>query len=453
MEEQGFRLEPTPYLAGYLRVLEAPRSIAQTLEHWLGLFHIQQAVMGLPALALDPQPGERVLDLCAAPGGKTVHLSDLMSETGPLVAVDPKEKRLRGLLSNVFRLGNSNVLVIASDGRELPGGAQFDRALVDAPCSAEGNYRRQQGRLPARKASFTEYVTDLQFSLLRRAVELTRPGGVVVYSTCTFAPEENEAIVTRALAELPVAMEPISIDAPHAPGIEEWEGVRFPDAVGHAWRVYPHHLDSGGLFMARLRRLPAEGRGEAGGEAGGEPGRHSEERNQGWSPIPPGFPGENAEAAADRVSGARTHLSEQYGLDEEAVGRLGWMVRGDTIWANTAGEWPVERWNELHPRGWRVVSLGIRGTRADSSGREVPSNQLFSRFGTHVVRERRLDLTRAELIRLLEGGEVERPEAPGGPLVLTLDGFPLGRSLMGMNGLKAEIPRSQGERLKSLLGG
>ncbi len=150
LRSKGFRLEPVDELEDYFRVIEGPGSVAQTIEYWLGLLHIQQAVMGLPALALSPRPGDRVLDLCSAPGGKTTHLSELMGEEGPLVAVDSKEKRIRGLLGNLYRMGYLNVIVIAADGRQLPSAAGFDRVLVDAPCSGEGNYRRQDGQSSAR---------------------------------------------------------------------------------------------------------------------------------------------------------------------------------------------------------------------------------------------------------------------------------------------------------------
>ncbi len=437
LSDQGFCLAPIDGMEEYLQVVDGPRSIAQTLEHWVGSFHIQQVVMGLPAQALAPRPGERVLDLCAAPGGKTVHLADLMEERGPLVAVDPKEKRLRGLMSNVFRLGTSNVLVVACDGRDLPGGALFDAVLVDAPCSAEGNYRRQRGRLPNRTRAFGEYISTLQFELLRRGVEVTRPGGRVVYSTCTFAPEENEAVVARALRELPVELETIPLMTPHATGLPEWGDMRFPPEMDRAWRVYPHHLDSGGMFMARLRVLDSSG--------GTDPQLFE------WSEVPAAFPGEDPEVATRRVDVASVELASRFGMGGQHLPELGWMVRGDTIWAHTVGSWPVPAWQADRPKGWRVVSLGIRGTRSDSSGREVPANQLFQRFGHLLPPERRLHLTREELLTLLGGAGVERPEAPAGPLGIFLEGYPLGRAMMGAGGLRSEIQASHAKRLAALL--
>jgi len=436
--ERGFRTEPVPGLADYLRVLDGPASVAQTLEHWLGLFHVQQAVMALPSLALAPEPGERVLDLCAAPGGKTAHLAELMDDRGPLVAVDPKEKRLRGLMGNVFRLGHTNVLVVAADGRELPGGASFDRVLVDAPCSAEGNFRRQEGRLPPRTPDFEAYVTGLQEALLRRAIRLTRPGGTVVYSTCTFAPEENEAVVNRVLADEPVQIEPIPLELPHAPGLTGWGGERYAPELERAWRVYPQHLDSGGMFMARLRRLD-DGQGT-----------HS-----GWTPVPPAFPGEDPEEASERIGRVDALLRDEYGFDARRLESLGWMVRGRNVWAQTAKRWPVETWrgpgDEASRGHWRVVCLGLRAFRAAGGDKETPTNQFLNRFHQSLGGQRRRNLDKEELTRLLEGDALEPGDLPAGPVALYYRGTLLGRGMVGRSGLRSEIPSHQAERLGAIL--
>jgi hypothetical protein len=292
-----------------------------------------------------------------------------MEDRGCLVAVDPKEKRLRGLMANVFRLGHTNVLVVAADGRELPGGAAFDRVLVDAPCSAEGNFRRTGGRLPKRDGKFVRYVTALQEALLRRAIELVRPGGTVVYSTCTWAPEENEAVVARVLADMPVALEPIPLELPHAPGIEAWNGREYAAELRHAWRLYPQHLDSGGAFVARLRKAEGSGEGNWGRE-----GREGGEGGEAWGPVPEAFPGEDPSAARERIEVATALLRDRFGVDPDALAALGWMARGDNLWAETAGEWPVEGWR-AHG-GWRVVSHGLRAFRQAGPGARAPVHEL-----------------------------------------------------------------------------
>jgi 25S rRNA (cytosine2870-C5)-methyltransferase len=135
LEGRGFRLEGVDGLSGFLRVVEEPYPISMTLEHWSGLFYMQQAVTGVAPLALGARPGERVLDLCAAPGGKASHLAEMMRGKGVLVAGESNEGRIRALLGNLYRLAQPGALVVAADGRSFPGGALFDRVLADVPCS------------------------------------------------------------------------------------------------------------------------------------------------------------------------------------------------------------------------------------------------------------------------------------------------------------------------------
>jgi len=464
LDAQGFELAPVPGLPTLRKVVSSPHSPAQTLEHWLGHLHVQQAVMALPSLALDPRPGERVLDLCAAPGGKTSHMAELMEDRGCLLAVDPKEKRLRGLMANLFRLGHTNILVVASDGRELPGGALFDRVLVDAPCSAEGNFRRTRGRLPKRDAKFVHYVTSLQETLLRRAISLTRPGGTIVYSTCTWAPEENEAIVARVLEDAPVAVERIPLVLPHAPGITEWKGQSFPAAVREAWRLYPQHLDSGGAFMVRLRRLEDDGTEPASSaEATGASARHrNPDHDAGWGPIPEGFPGEGVGPARERIRAATDFLRDGFGMDPAVLEGLGWMARADNLWVQTAGEWPVDGWGHAGHRpvprpssgGWRVVSLGLRAFRGGGAdGFETPSTALLTRFADALGPDRRVELDDEELRTLLRRERIQRPDAPLGPVAVSWRGRVLGRGMSGRPGLELQVPRSQATRLSALLEG
>ncbi|NIP56747.1 MAG: RNA methyltransferase, partial [Gemmatimonadetes bacterium] len=136
-----------------------------------------------------------------------------------------------------------------------PEGALFDRVLVDAPCTGEGTLRRRGGRPPEPSDSFVAHLGRVQRALLEKAVRLTRPGGTVLYVTCTFAPEENEAVVSDILRSHPVELEPLELPVPHARGLARFGDARFDPRLEGAARIYPHHLDSGGLFLAKLRKL------------------------------------------------------------------------------------------------------------------------------------------------------------------------------------------------------
>ncbi|MEW5826741.1 MAG: RsmB/NOP family class I SAM-dependent RNA methyltransferase [Candidatus Bipolaricaulota bacterium] len=233
----------------------ADRPLGTTLEHWLGLYYVQEAVQAVPVLALDPQPGERVLDLCAAPGGKTVHIAGRMANSGVLVANEPNGRRQQALLANLNRAGAWNAVVTEYRGQDLPLGDSFDRVLIDAPCSGEGTLRKEPTLRDGASPFTIERLARLQVRLILRGFDLLRTGGTLVYSTCTLAPEENEAVVASLLAARDARVIPVELPFPHAPGLAGWRDACFPDAVQGCTRIYPQHLDSGGGFVARVQRV------------------------------------------------------------------------------------------------------------------------------------------------------------------------------------------------------
>ncbi|WP_135362787.1 RsmB/NOP family class I SAM-dependent RNA methyltransferase [Halosimplex halophilum] len=231
----------------------------------LGWIHGQEEVSAVPAEVLDPRPGERVWDACAAPGSKTTQLAALMEDRGLLVATDNNLGRISALRSNAERAGVTNVAVTHEDARnhslkpfrapdsdEGEEGAPYDRALVDVPCSCEGTIRKNPDALDDWELDHVEGISGVQKGVLRRAVQTTREGGTVVYSTCTFAPEENEAVLDHALAEESCELVEFDLPLDSAPGITEWQGERFDESVRKARRIYPHHNDTGGFFCAKL---------------------------------------------------------------------------------------------------------------------------------------------------------------------------------------------------------
>ena len=441
LRSRGFRTRPIEGLPTFHRVEEGPGPVSMTPEHWLGWLYVQQASTGVAAPALGPRPGERVLDLCSAPGGKTTHMAELMHDTGCLVASEISESRIRGLLGNVYRLGHPNILVVAGDARHFPGGALFDRVLVDAPCSGEGTLRRRGGAAPNQSKSFLGYVTGAQRSLLERAVRLTRPGGTILYVTCTFAPEENEAVVSEALGRLPIDLEPLSLPVPHAPGVTSFEGTKYDRRLEGAARIYPQHFDSGGLFLAKLRRL--EGDVEPGpGDAG-----YGADRS-GWSAVPASFPGEGGasrEAEAHLLESV-AEVFERFGIGREPESAR-WTVRGGRVWLHTIEEWPLEGWEAGR---WRPISIGFRAIDFDSRGRPRPTNDLLRWLGGDVER-RVIDVARGALDSLLRREAVVCEVDERGPIALRYDGEVIGRGAVTVDGLKSEIPKARAADLSRIL--
>jgi len=441
LERQGYRLASLDGQPDFFRVDAGPRSIAHTLEHWLGLFYVQRSSTGLAAPTLAPRPGERVLDLCAAPGGKTTHLADLMEDRGPLVAVEPYEGRIRALAGNVYRTAHVNVLTVAADGRFFPGGALFDRVLVDAPCSAEGTVRAGKGGIRPRREGYLDYIVRLQEQLLRRAIDLTRPGGTILYSTCTFAPEENEAVVDAVLRDAPVELEPVALEVPSAAGLTSFGDLQFDPCLERAVRIYPHHLDSGGLFLAKLRRTDS-----AVGTSAAEP-------DSGWSRIPPVFTDDASDRdgsarETSRLAAVQAALGDVWQVDSRALEGIDWLLRGDHAWVHGCGEWPFEAWSGH--RGWKSVSVGLRGFGFDTGDLPRPTNDLLRWLGESQA-GRGVDLPAERWLDLLRREPVHVEGIPDGYVALRLSGLPVGRGFIRTGQVRHEIPGVHARLLTRIL--
>ena len=254
-EAAGITYESVDWHDGLFRLPNG--NPGRTWPHVHGWTHGQEEVSVLPGLALDARPGERVWDACAAPGSKTTQVADAMDDTGTLVANDNNLGRLSALRHNAERLGVTNVIVTNQDARNFSMNPlafdEFDRALVDAPCSCEGTCRKNPDVLDEWTLDHVHGVAGIQKGILARAVQATRSGGTVVYSTCTFAPEENEAVLDHVLGAEDCELVAFDLPVETAPGVTEWEGETYDESVARAHRVYPHHNDTGGFFCAKLR--------------------------------------------------------------------------------------------------------------------------------------------------------------------------------------------------------
>ncbi len=256
----GYGLEPAPlpWLDGVWE-LPAGTQLSGRWEFFAGLYLPQGAASVLPVRLLAPCPGERVLDLCAAPGGKTALLALAVGDTGTVIANDFNRRRLKHLRQTCERLGLLNVAITHADGTSLPrSSGRFDRVLVDAPCSCEGTCRKYPAILADCGPEVSAGMAGPQRAMLRKAIQLCRAGGRIVYCTCTFAPEENELVVADALASmdgqvrlLPARLPGVEI----SPGVTEWDGQALPDELALTGRLWPHAHDTGGFFVAVLEKL------------------------------------------------------------------------------------------------------------------------------------------------------------------------------------------------------
>ncbi len=252
IRQDGFDLLDLAWRRGAFRVQAGP-SMTRSIGYRAGLFHVQEEASLVPVALLRPSAGERILDLCAAPGNKTAEIATAMGGAGTLVANDPSRARLNVLRTTLDRLGLPNVTVTALDGRSLEfPDDHFDAVLVDAPCSCDGTLRKHPGIVARTGERERTRLVRKQKALLLNALRVVRPGGRVVYSTCSFSPEENEMVVEAALAEHP----DVFVGLAELPGlaasdsVQSWTGQAL--SVRGALRLWPHRVDSGGFFAAKL---------------------------------------------------------------------------------------------------------------------------------------------------------------------------------------------------------
>ena len=216
--------------------------------HEAGVYYLQEASAMAPVMLLDPQPGEKICDLCSAPGGKTTQIAGRMRGEGFLLCNEWSPKRAKILSRNIERMGVANALVTNETvdrlAKRLPG--FFDRVLVDAPCSGEGMFRKEEAAVTDWSPDTVTMCAQRQQEILRSAAELVRPGGRLVYSTCTFAPEEDEMAVALFLQEHP-DFSPEILPAPWFQSVENG---------GH--RLWPHKLLGEGHYAAVLRKADGD---------------------------------------------------------------------------------------------------------------------------------------------------------------------------------------------------
>jgi len=223
-------------------------------EYHLGRIHPQALTSCLAAPILDPVPDSRVLDMCAAPGGKTAHISELMENRGLIVANELSPARQSPLGHTLARLGVLNAIVTGYQAQEFPLRNRFDFILADVPCSGEGGFRAvREGKTPAVKHRRLA-MHELQKRIITRGFDLLAEGGVMLYSTCTYNPDENEAVVRHLLDVRDAQIMPVTSGLRQEPGLESRKEESYGPELAYAARFYPHRVDSVGFFMARIRR-------------------------------------------------------------------------------------------------------------------------------------------------------------------------------------------------------
>ncbi len=255
LEAQGVKIEPIEWIEEGLWADFGELSVGARIEHMLGMYFVQTLPSMAVTRALDPKQGETVMDLTAAPGGKTTHIAQLMNNTGMLICIEQDRLRLTALEANIQRCGVTNTVVLRGDARKIKAlDIQPDRILLDAPCSGEGLLPVDPSRKTSKTMADIRYCATRQEEMLNVALDVLAPGGTLVYSTCSIAPEENEYVIDNVIrrrkdVKIVTTGIPVGVAGYTAP-----YNVEMDPSIAMACRFLPHIHHTEGFFICKMIR-------------------------------------------------------------------------------------------------------------------------------------------------------------------------------------------------------
>lgn len=421
--ELGWQLVPIPWCASGFWVDREDRSLplGKTWLHAAGLFYIQEAASMLPPEVLmiadeDEPTNLKIIDMAAAPGSKTTQLAALTGNTGVMIANEPVIKRIKSLSHNLERQGVATAVLTRKDGsafaKYLPN--TLDKILLDAPCTGEGTARKDPRALLKFSENRIAEMAQLQYRLAVAAFHCLRPGGEMVYSTCTLGPEENEGIVSRLLTEFGGAIELIPLE--YANGLTEFRDEKYDPRVAGTRRLWPHREDCEGFFAAKLRKLVST-------ETGIAPSQPRRGRSP-FSRIPKKRQLELF-AQLKKWFGCAVVLPPSYSLSQ----------RDGEVWlrANLIEGWAREL--DIERTGNRILKLNREGRLVRVT--HLGANLLLTAATKHV-----LELDETQRDEYLAGRDFKIvSEIEDGQCVIRYRGFVLGLGLLRAGKVKNQLPR------------
>ncbi len=265
LEERGWRIKQPFKENPEIMIIEnelLPGELGRSLEHMLGYYYVQEIASMLPVLALKPKPDQIVLDLAASPGSKTTQIAAKMENKGTLIANEISLGRIKILASNTERCGVTNMIITKKEGASLcirlkNLGFRFDKILIDAPCSGEGTLRSTPLTYKMWNIHTVRKLSGIQKNMITNAMEILKPGGELVYSTCTHAPEENEEVIDFILKKFgdKVKTEEIKLPVKCRKGITKWQNRIYHEDTDKSCRIYPHDNNTEGFFICKLKKI------------------------------------------------------------------------------------------------------------------------------------------------------------------------------------------------------
>ncbi|MGB9721481.1 MAG: NOL1/NOP2/sun family putative RNA methylase [bacterium] len=399
---KDFRLTPLRfYKDGY--VIENGYSIGNHFTHHLGLLYIQEIASMIPGIILEPKPNDTVLDLCASPGSKTTQIAQMMANKGIVVANEIVYKRISSLIHNVKKCGLLNEVIISLPGEKigdiLPN--YFDKILLDAPCSAEGTIRKSKKVLFHWGLKNIHKMARIQKGLIVSAFRSLKPGGTMVYSTCTVAPEENEGVIDYLLKKFPEA-EILPIDIPHfkfREGVSSWEKETYDTRTKQCRRILPQDNDTAPFFVAKITK-------------------------RGVPQLRPGYHGK-----IEFQSKVIDLYRKQFGILKDQLTDYAVYQKQDTYYVTTS-----EAYSFFEIAG---IRKGLEVGRIYENNLK-PDNDFIQIFGT-TAQKNVIEIREWELNKLLKGESIRNQDTMGEFVIMKYKGIPISVGHRNNDEIKSSI--------------
>lgn len=416
LKNYGIKLEQIPGLSFAYKIIEGQQTIGKTLEHALGKYYIQSLSSMIPAYVLNPLPGEKVLDLCAAPGSKTTQLASLMNNTGTLIANEPNLQRVKALIYNLDRLSFVNLAVIKDKGELLSKFYEnyFDKILVDAPCSALGIIQKKGEVSNWWNLEQAEKIAELQFRLLLSAVKMAKVGAEIVYSTCTLTLEENEVILNKVLKKYPVQLMEFDLPLQTHEGFVKYGDEELNPEIRKSKRIIPWEINSEGFFVAKLRKT---------GDT--EAMKRAEIKDRGHVFL---------SSNSSKIKKYLNDIKEHFGIEENILNKYKYLRKNNDIFFINA-DWDEE---DLNP----FMRVGIKFGNIDNKDNAHLYSNAASLF------ENKVSSNVIELIEMndlkiyMNGGTIKREFVPFGQKIIKYKNYFIGTAVASKDGLKSRFPRA-----------
>lgn len=253
LTNKDFNIEHIPWYENGLFVQS--KSLSQMLEYYLGYYYIQDSASMLPAIAMNPEEDDRILDMCAAPGSKTTQISMMINNRGLIIANDIDFKRLEALKFNLQKYGIANCIVTNLGGISIgESNLKFDKILIDAPCSGSGTFITNQKALDSWSYTKVNKLSRLQKQLLEAASKCLDENGEIIYSTCSLDPEENEEVIDHAIKKLSLVTEDIKLKGVKIRHAFSSYNYEFSPEIKRAVRIFPVDNSTEGFFICKLKK-------------------------------------------------------------------------------------------------------------------------------------------------------------------------------------------------------